>query len=295
MTQIALILGPTGRFGRHMKAALTAHGWLTRSFDRKTDNLQRVSRGVDAIVYGWNPPYPDWHKQCLGQLQQVIAAAKANDATILFPGNIYPYGETMPPILRDDTPHAATNMLGKLRHDMESLLQSSGAKTILLRAGDFIDTTASGNWFDLIITNKTAKTGQISYPGNPEMAHGWAYLPDYAANFALLANMRADLPRYCSLNYAGITLSGNDLAAALGVEMSKMNWLPFQFARPFWPMAKHLLELRFQWNRPHQLDDSGLRALIPDPVETPLKAALASAVSFQIDPHQPMIRTDATV
>ena len=295
MTQTALILGPTGRFGRHMNTALTANRWQTRPFDRNTGDLQQAARGVDAIVYGWNPAYPDWQKQCPGQLQQVIAAAKANDATILFPGNIYPYGETMPPVLRDDTPHGATNALGKLRCEMESLLRSSDVKTILLRAGDFIDTTASGNWFDLIITKNTAKTGKISYPGNPEVPHAWAYLPDYAANFALLANRRAELPRFCSLNYAGITLSGNALAAALGVKLSKMSWLPFQLTRPFWPMAKHLLELRFQWDTAHQLDDSGLRALIPDPVETPLKAVLASAVSFQINPDQPVIRTGATV
>ncbi len=295
MTQTALILGATGRFGRHMDIALRDAGWQTLAFDRKIDNLQQAARGVDAIVYGWNPTYTEWQKQCLGQLQQVIDVAKSGDATIFFPGNIYPYGQNMPEILREDTPHTATNPLGQLRRDMETLLQSSGVKTILLRAGDFIDTTASGNWFDMMITKNTAKTGKISYPGNPDVPHAWAYLPDYAANFARLANMRAELPRYCSLNYAGITLSGNELAAALGVGLSKMNWLPIRLARPFWPLAKHLLELRFQWNTAHRLMDSGLRQLIPDPVETPRKLALASAVSFQINPHQPVIRTPATI
>lgn len=295
MTKTALILGATGRFGRHMAQALQATGWRTPAFARKTHDLNREAKSVDVIVYGWNPPYNKWAGQCLEQLQQVIAAARINKATILFPGNVYPFGTKMPEVLVESTPHLAGNSLGVLRKNMENMLKESGVRTIILRAGDFIDTQASGNWFDGIITKKTAKSGKISYPGNPEIAHAWAYLPDYTRAFAGLVEIRDDLPIFTQLNFAGYTLTGVELADVLGAEVQKMNWLPIKIARPFWPMAKYLLQMRYLWNTPHQMDDKALRALLPHWQETPMQQALASAGSFKVNPDQPMIRTGATV
>ena len=295
MTQTALILGATGRFGRNMNEALQAAGWNTRAFNRENDMLKTAAQSADIIVYGWNPPFNKWDTQCLGQLQQVIDAARASGSTILFPGNIYPYGTEMPPLLTETTPHSATNTLGKIRTTMESMLQASGVKTIILRAGDFIDTEANGNWFDMIITKNTHKNGKISYPGNPDIPHAWAYLPDYARALTALADKRDTLPAFTALNFEGYTLSGSELAERLNANVQRMNWLPIHIARLFWPMAKHLLEMRYQWNTPHQIDGSTLQSLLPDFRTTPVNIALQSAVSFEINPNQPMVRTRATI
>lgn len=294
MTKTALILGATGRFGRHMTTALQAAGWQVRSFNRKSDTLPAAAMNVDAIVYGWNPTYDKWQSECLGQLQQVIDAAHASKATILFPGNIYPYSNQMPATLDETTPHQADNTLGKIRITMETMLQASGVKVIILRAGDFIDTEPKGNWFDMIITKKTHKTCKISYPGNPDIPHAWAYLPDLARAFVALADKRDELPTFTALNFAGYTLSGLQVAALLNAKVQKMSWLPIQIARPFWPVAKHLLEMRYLWNTPHQIDGSALLKILPGFRETPLNVAMQAAVSFNINPNQTVIGTGVT-
>ena len=74
MTQTALILGPTGRFGRTVMDAFQAAGWATRAFSRG-DDLTGAARGVDIIVNGWNPAYPDWKDQVPQLTDQVIRAA----------------------------------------------------------------------------------------------------------------------------------------------------------------------------------------------------------------------------
>ncbi len=226
--------------------------------------------------------------------QRVIDAAKASGATVLIPGNVYVYGKDAPTVFAEDTPHAATNPLGRVRIEMEQAFERSGVRTILLRAGDFLDTAPRGNWFDLVIA-KNLSIGKFSFPGRTDIPRAWAYLPDYCRAFVMLAEKRDELSRFTTLNFGGYTLSGAEMAAILGVKASRMSWLPIQLASPFWKLGRSLLEMRYLWDKPHELDGRAMTALLPEFRETPVEEALFKAASFQIDPDKPMIGTAATV
>ncbi|WP_170438622.1 epimerase [Ruegeria arenilitoris] len=284
MTGKVLILGSSGRFGRNAADAFQTAGWTVRGFDRARDDLSTAARGADVIVNGWNPPYTEWARQVPDLHAQVIGAAKATGATVIVPGNVYVFGADTPGPWAADTPHLATNPLGQIRIRMEEAYRSSGVRTVNLRAGDFLDTQASGNWFDQIMIKPLAK-GRFVYPGDPDIAHAWAYLPDLARAAVQLAEMRHDLPRYCDIPFAGYTLTGRQLAQALSevtgapVRLKQMNWWPIVLAQPFWKLAPHLLEMRYLWDTPHRLDGSFFDSLISDFASTPLHEALKTAVS----------------
>ncbi|MBF9029475.1 epimerase [Rhodobacterales bacterium HKCCE3408] len=293
MTQTALILGPTGRIGRHVGGAFEAAGWNVRRF-RRGDDLTAAAQGADVIVYGWNPAYPDWAKTVPGLTAQVIAAAKSSGATVMIPGNVYVYGQDMPPVIGPGVPHRATNPLGRIRVEMEAAYRDSGVRTIVLRAGDFLDTEGSGNWFDSMIAKKAGK-GVITYPGRTDIDHAWAWLPDLAQAFVGLAEARETLPRFAEFAFEGYTLSGEQLVAtasrATGREMrlKRMNWLPLQLLSPFWAMGRGLLEMRYLWNRPHRLNGSALETVVPGLPHTPVETALAQAIGSvapELDIHE---------
>lgn len=294
MTQTALVLGATGRFGRNMVLAFKVAGWAVRTFDRKTDNLHAAAQGVDVIVQGWHPSYERWAEDVPVLTARVIAAAKRVGATVLIPGNVYVYGKDAPAVWREDTPHAATNPLGRIRVEMEAEFAASGVRTIVLRAGDFLDTEASGNWFDMVIAKDLAK-GKFIYPGDMDVPRSWAYLPDMCRAFVMLAEKRLELPVFTTLNYEGYTLSGRQMASILGVPARRMSWWPLYLAVPFWKLARPILEMRYLWDKPHQMDGTALRVVLPEFVETPVAEAVLTAASFQIDPDKPMIRGRATV
>lgn len=289
MKQTVLVLGASGRFGRNMVLAFEAAGWAVRTFDRKVDNLHEAAHGADVIVQGWHPSYERWATDVPILTKRVIDAAKRAGATVLIPGNVYVYGKDAPAVWHEDTPHAAANPLGRIRCTMEADFQKSGVQTIVLRAGDFLDTQPSGNWFDMVLAKNLAK-GKLTYPGqNLDAPRSWAYLPDLCRAFVMLAEKRAELPVFTTLNYEGYTLSGNQMAAILGVKATKMSWLPIYVAMPFWKMARPLLEMRYLWDKPHQMDGSALRALLPDFKETPVAEALLTAASFQINPDKAVV------
>ncbi len=291
MSDTALILGPRGRFARHAAAALAVRGWQLRRFDRSRDSLSDAVSGAALIVNGWNPPYDRWAAELPGLTRQVIAAARDSGATILQPANVYVFGTDAPPVLGADTLHRASNPLGRLRIAMEASLRDSGAPVILLRAGDFLDDAPSGGWFDKVIAAPIAK-GHIRYPGAPDVPHAWAYLPDLGRAAAQLAGRRATLERFEEVPFAGYTLTGRELAAALSrvtgreIALRSMAWWPLHLARPFWGMAAGLLEMRYLWAMEHRLDAARLRALLPDFADTPPETALASALQRDVDPDE---------
>lgn len=284
MTGKVLVLGGNGRFGRSAAEAFWNAGWKVRLFDRDADTLPDAAMGAEVIVNGWNPPYDRWAAELPGLTDKVIEAARASGATLIQAQNIYVYGKGSPERLAVETPHAARNELGRLRIGMEERLRASGIRVILLRAGDFIDTAGSGNWLDRIILAKLGK-GRLVYPGNPDIPHAWAYLPDLARAAVALAQRRDSLAPFEDVPYPGYTLSGRDLAAlvsrAVGREIAvrPMSWLPLRVAAPFWPMARRLLEMRYLWDMPHRIDAARFDALVPGFTSTAPEEAVAAAVA----------------
>lgn len=301
MTGTALILGASGRFGRNAAEAFWNAGWRVREFDRAADDLMTASQNVDVIVNGWNPPYTKWACDVPPMTRQVIAAAEASGATVILPGNIYGYGQGSGPTLDENTPMTAQNPLGRIRIDMEAAYRAAACQTIILRAGDYIDTEASGNWFDQIITAKAAK-GRVTSPGDPTIPHTWAYLPDLARAAVALAEKRAQLQQFEEVLYPGYTLSLDDICALVAEatgrpqQLKKLNWLPIQIAAPVWPMGRALLEMRYLWNMPHRLDGTGFDALLPRFNQTDALTAVTRAVRhLDIHPNQTVSRSKTHV
>ena len=292
MSGKVLILGAQGRFGRNAAEAFWNAGWQVVLFDRATDDLAVAATGVDVIVNGWNPPYNAWQADVPAMTKAVIAAAKVHGATVIIPGNIYGYGAGSPEVLASDTPKVARNPLGRIRNDMEAAYRASGVRTIVLRAGNFIDTQPSGNWFDQVIVARLPK-GQMVSPGNPDAPQAWAYLPDLAKAAVQLASRRANLEPFQEVLFPGHTLSLRDMASVLETvtgrkfRLKRMNWLPIYLARPFWSLAKGILEMRYLWSMPHQLDGADMNALLPEFKATDPLTAWARAIGhLDIHPDQ---------
>lgn len=239
------------------------------------------------IVNAWNPPYDKWASQVPELHARVRQAAKTSGATVIVPGNVYVFGQNGQSVWDEASPHLATNPLGRIRIDMEQAYRRDAVRTIVLRAGDFLDTRRSGNWFDKVMTPKIGD-GVLVYPGATDQRHAWAHLPDLARAAVALAERRGSLPDFADVPFPGFALTGRELAQALSsvtgrnVRIRQMNWLPIQLARPFWPLAKHLLEMRYLWSQAHQLDGSRLLGLLPEFKMTATDIALAAALPDQL-------------
>jgi len=265
--QKVLVLGASGSFGSNCVAAFGAAGWEVRRFTRGTD-MVAAAKGVDVIVNGLNPPnYKGWVTALPKIAAQVAAAAKASGAAVIQPGNVYNYG-AQAGVWDADTPHLATTRKGRARIAMERILRESGVKVIVLRAGDFLDVKPSGNFFDFL-TSKLGK-GRFVYPGRADAAHAWAFLPDMARAAVGLAEIRGQLGQFEDVPFAGHTLTGEDMRAALAgitgraVKLDFFPWRMMKMLSPFWGLAREMQEMRYLWDTSHSLNGARMTALLPE-------------------------------
>ncbi|MEE9455438.1 MAG: NAD-dependent epimerase/dehydratase family protein [Paracoccaceae bacterium] len=287
MTNTALILGASGSFGTNCTAAFTSAGWNVRKFRRGTDDMNTSAQGADVIVNGLNPQnYKNWPTELPKIANAVINAAKSSGATIIQPGNVYNFGDH-PGVWNEKTPHNAQTRKGKTRTAMEATLhhaaQDHGIQIIILRAGDFIDAHPSDNFIDFL--TKDLHKGRFIYPGNPDIAHAWAYLPDMARAAVMLSEQRNTLEKFEDIPFEGHTLSALEIKTALEhaggqtLTFKGFPWAMMRLLTPVWGLAREMHEMRYLWNTPHSLDSAKLTELLPN-----FKATAFSDIIAQLLP-----------
>lgn len=293
MPGTALILGPSGKIGTHAARTLSARGWIIRSFNRKTDDIVQAAQGCDVIVNGLNPPnYHNWADLIPAITAQVIAAARASDATVIVPGNVYHFGDT-PGEWSQTTPPTPCSRKGRIRLDMERAYRDSGVQTIILRAGDFIDPDHNGDIMSLMLLAKL-KRGRITAPGPTDRIHAYTYLPDWAEAAARLSDRRDELSRFEDIPFPGHAFTLDTLKSEMetitgrSLHFTRFPWAMLTLTAPFWELARELKEMRYLWDTAHTLSPHRLHALLPDFEPTPLRDALIAALPADIHPDQPV-------
>lgn len=299
MEKTALILGANGRFGRHAKHAFEAAGWQVATYRRGTSMVE-ASRGMDVIINGLNPAYPDWTRDLPLITRDVIEAARNAGASVFIPGNVYNYGDNPNMPWSEKTPHAASTKKGKLRIEMEATYAASDVQTIVLRGGDFIDVQPSGNWYENHMAPKLG-AGKFMYPGPRDRAHSWCYLPDLARATEMLMARCGELSQYEDIQFPGYTLTGDELISLLErqlgrkIAVSTMPWWFIRATAPFWALGRELLEMRYIWEVPHALDGTRFAEILPGFQDTDPGEAFTALLKRDVDPDKAMIRADGLV
>jgi len=284
MAKTALVLGASGAFGGQVAIALQAAGWTVIRHKRGND-MTAAANGVQVIVNGLNPPnYHDWARHIPAITAEVIAAGRASGATILVPGNVYPFGIEPAP-WGPNTPHRPVSRKGRIRAEMEATYrkaaETGGPRCILLRGGDFLLPTGPQLLMNVMLLSKVAK-GRITSVGDPDALHAYAYLPDMARAAVGLIELGNALPAFADIPFAGYAFSVNDLAA----RVARLTGRPMPVAQypvwiftvlgPVWELAREFREMLYLNSHPHSLDPAPLRKWLPDHRDTPLDQVIAA-------------------
>ena len=303
MTGTIVILGAKGRFGRAATEAFRNANWQVRAFARawnenasadgieyiegdafNAQDVTNAARGCDVIINALNPPYSRWQADLPRLTDNVIHAAKQTSATVMIPGNVYNFGETMPVTLDDSTLQQPSTRKGKLRVAMEETYKRASIQTVVLYGGDFIEREKTGNWFDSQIA-VNANKGIVMYPGPLDRVHAWAYLPDMARAMVGLAEKRHELGAWTRIGFDGHSVTGRQLISAIETATGRrqFRWkLPLSLIRLLGMVSaemREVAEMGYLWHVPHQIDGTSLAATLPDYRPTPLDRVMRNVLA----------------
>jgi nucleoside-diphosphate-sugar epimerase len=315
-TRTALVIGITGSIGREVAEALLRRGWQVRALHRDpsaarissalpyavqwikgdamlSGDVVEAARGTELIVHAANPPnYRNWRGLALPMLDNTIAAAKISNARILLPAPIYNFGSNAARVLKEISPQIPTTRKGQVRVEMELKLQKAslyGVRSIVVRAGDFFGPGAGNSWLTRGMVRARGRVRSVYKPGPPEVGHSWAYLPDLAETMARLVECESPLSAYEVFHFRGHWLERSVEMAewvcrASGISNQRIKpfpWWAIKLAAPFVHAFHEMLEMRYLWQVPLQLDNTKLRALIGAEAHTPLEDALAATLGHR--------------
>lgn len=317
-----LVLGANGRLGRVIASAFADAGWRVLAQVRRpaqdfrdariefvttavndVANMVKAAQGSTVVVHAINPLYTKWESTVLPLAEAAMAIAQELNATLMFPGNVYNFGSTMPRVLSETSPQIPSTRKGEIRRTVELAMlarANRGLRSIVIRAGDFFGGPGSGNWFDQAVVKKLDK-GVVTYPGPLDLPHAWAYLPDLAKTFVKVAEAHAQFAAFETLHFPGHTLRGEELVAAIGhavadsnggklhkpLKVSRLPWGVIRIVGLFVPLWRELARMRYLWYEEHRLSGRKLRDAIGEIPHTPLDVALRAALGAVKRPETP--------
>ena len=299
MTKTVLILGASGKIGTHTSEAFWNAGWTVRHYTRGTD-MTAAAKGVDVIINGLNPPnYHNWAQTIPAITRQVIAAAKASNATVIIPGNIYNFGNQAG-LLDQNTQQRPNTRKGQIRVDMEKAYAASGVQTIILRAGNFIDPQSNDDLMSLLYMRDISK-GRLTTAGDPEAKQTYAYLPDWALAALALAEKRKELAKFEDVPFPGHTFTINQLrdtvrtAIRRPIKITQFPWWLMAVLGPFWEMAREMKEMRYLYSMPHQISGTKFEQLLSDFRPTDLDSVMLCSLPADIHPNKAVRSRSQTI
>lgn len=310
---MVLVLGATGGIGGEIARQLRDAGWTVRALWRAAPQAEETKDGISwlrgdamhrpdvlaaaqgcaVIVHAVNPPgYRRWAELVLPMLDNTVAAACAQGATIVLPGTVYNYGPDAFPRLTETSPQRPTTRKGAIRVAMEQRLQVAtrqGARVLVVRAGDFFGPQAAQNWFSQCLVKPGQSVRTVRYPGRAGVGHQWSYLPDVARTVLALLARRSSLESFATFHMAGHwDADGTQMAQAISRVVARYTgilprtaafpWWLATLASPFVPTLREMREMRYLWQMPLRMDNARLTGLLGAEPHTPLDAAVEATL-----------------
>lgn len=299
------VLGSNGHIGNAAMIAFRDAGWAvtglgrsnrkpvagTQFFKGDADEVAVVRAAIaeaDVVVHALHLRYDQWGDgRAEKQLQVVLDAMAGSGKTLLFPGTIYNYragDRTLAPGLRQ----SGEKPRGEIRIRLEQMLRdaaaSSGFQVIILRAGDFFGPGNRDEWFDAAMLMDYAK-GRLYHLGDLETRHSWAYLPDLARAFTVLAAQRGEMKEFENFHFAGHWVNHGQVMAATQnalpkpVKVAPLPWWMLRAVGLFNPVMRDVYRMRYLWRNEMELVDPRLDALLGPGFITPFEVAVTETVT----------------
>ena len=236
-----------------------------------------------------------WREAWPKAMGNFVAACKATGARMVLIDNLYMYGPQTKPLV-ETMPLTDTGWKPAARSAATRVWMAAAAageaRVAALRAPDFYGPGVGLSFLGDTSIWKLAQGEPAVFVGSPDVLHDYAYVPDIArATTTLLDAPDSAFGQAWHMPCAPTRTTRDILqiaADALGVKL-RISAMPAWMLGPsamFSPFLRELKEMRFQWDRPYQVDASRFKAAFWSDV-TPFETGVPeTAFAFRAESKQ---------
>ena len=261
------------------------------------DAVAKAVHGSGQFVVTIGFPYSGilWRDVWPKAMLNFMAACKATGARMLFIDNLYMYGAQTTPLV-ETMPLSDYRLKPAARSFATRIWMAAAAageaRVAALRAPDFYGPGVGLSYLGDTSIGKLAQGKPAVFIGSPDVLHDYAYVPDIARAATTLLDAPDSAFGQAWHMPCAPTRTTRDIlqiaADTLGVKL-RISALPTWMLGPsamFSPFLRELQEMRFQWDRPYQVDASRFKATFWADV-TPFETGVPeTALAFRAEPKR---------
>lgn len=250
---------------RHQPADLPANVPFTRCDVLDAASVLEAAKGASQIVLtiGFSYDRTTWRTHWPKAMENVLVAAEAVNARVVFVDNLYMYGPQTAPLREDmalqDYGAKPAVRAAITRRWMEAH-KSGRVKVAALRAPDFYGPGVTQSHLGGLAFGNLAKGKRALMIINPDQPHAFAYVPDIARGvISLLDAPDGDFGQAWHIPSAPmqtareiLTMGAKMLGRRLSLTAIPMGLFPVLGI--FMPVLNEMREMHFQWDRPYEVD-----------------------------------------
>lgn len=249
--------------------------------------LKKLAGEKKFIFHGINYPYDQWEGNMPKSTHNIIEAAAQNKATIIFPGNIYEFGNVKE--ITDDMVPNPTTKKGKIRLELFKMLKTAAddakCKVIFMRLPDFFGPNVVNGLITRLFGHAVQKKS-MNWLIRSDIPHQFVYTPDASKLMLSLCN-KTDRPDFAVYNYGGMIVPSIDnfakeIAKQAGGPAKVQNLPKFvmNIMGLFMPVMKELKENFYLFENSVNLNDKKIRATFPDFKQASLEQAIKETLDW---------------
>lgn len=225
------------------------------------ESVRNIVNGSDYVYAAFNFPYKNWssYKIAMGN---IISAARSSHSIIIFPGNVYGYGEFNQNPFNENHPLSSKTKKGTIRNEIEGMLQEYFLKgdigLLIPRFADFYGPNVTNELFGAMFTNPI-KNKSAKWILNADLPHSFTFIEDAArATNTMLDNN--DLGQVYHISSPAISARQfiEKIYSHLGMESKLKIYTEKQlrFASIINSQIREVLELEYEFREPYIMDTS---------------------------------------
>lgn len=287
----------TGPLGRSVINALTSQKKRVRAVNRsgamphapagvevvsanvnEVQSAIKAAEGAVSIYQCAQPEYHEWVDKYIPLQNKVLEAAMATGAKFIVGDNLYMYGDTNGQPLHEGLPYAAHTRKGKVRAQAAQIVQDAHAKgrvrAAIGRASDFYGPYVLGSAVGEMVFAPMLAGKKPSVTGNLDALHTYTFIEDFGHALAILGTDDRALgevwhvpnaPTVTTREFLRITFHKLDQQERYTV----MGRLMMRIGGMFIPVAREMIEMMYEFEKPFIVDDSKFKRTFGD-ISTPL-------------------------